>query len=102
MYIDGRQRCFTCGNGVLNFGELCDCGVSLGCVLERDCASRQFNATTCTCLVPNAAPGASDVNAGVYITVAALALIGIGGAIGLLLWRRRRGGGASLSRFRRL
>jgi hypothetical protein len=102
MYIDGMERCFTCGNGALNFGELCDGGVSRGCVLERDCVSRQFNATTCTCLVPNAAPDASDVNAGVYITVAALALIGIGGAIGLLLWRRRRRGGASLSRFRRL
>lgn len=98
-WVVGHDRCFTCGNGVLNFGELADCGPSRGCLKHADCQSLSFDAPTCKCLV---VPGADDGSAATaaYASVAAVAgLCVIGGAVGLLVWRRRR---RSLGQMRRL
>lgn len=42
-----NKQCRSCGNGVLNFGELCDNGKQ--CLLAGSCSSLVYNETTCEC-----------------------------------------------------
>jgi hypothetical protein len=80
-FIVSHMSCFTCGNSVLNFGELADCGPRLGCLLLEDCPHAKFNAKTCTCISPTVsdnAPGGGFGVTEISLSVAAVALCIIG------------------------
>lgn len=80
-FIVSHMSCFTCGNSELNFGELADCGLRLGCLLVEDCPHAKFDAKTCKCISPTVtdnAPGAGFGVTEISLSVAAVALCIIG------------------------
>ena len=87
-----NASCSSCGNAVLNFGELCDNGHN--CTLGSECASLSFNATTCECLALNSTTSMQMTSAPPSFRWWPIAAGGAAAAVlivvAVLFWRRRQ------------
>jgi hypothetical protein len=77
QYVAPHIHCQTCGNSVLNFGELADCGPRHGCLVFDDCMRGKFDAKTCKCLNSTSVIDGSSGGNGLPITEISLSVSGV-------------------------